>query len=84
MPTGPASPSALYLLDQCGADLATARGQLSWDFYHLKSTRTGILDHILDLYGARLAQGPIPVRDWFATEYDDVAVRDSFAARRRA
>lgn len=74
--------SALYLLAQ-GADVATARRQLSFRFLHLKSTRTGVLDVMLDLYAARLARGPIGIEDWIAREYDPAALAAAFAARRQ-
>ena len=70
--------SALYLLTQEGASVAEARKQLSFRYLHVKRSRTGILDHVLDLYEARLAEGPIPFRDWVATEYDPVAATRSF------
>lgn len=70
--------SALYLLAR-GATVAEARRQLSFRFLHLKSGRTGVLDHILDLYEARLAEGPIGIEDWIATEYDPAAVAESHA-----
>ncbi|EKE73468.1 MULTISPECIES: tyrosine-protein phosphatase [Roseobacteraceae] len=63
--------SALYLLHCEGASIKEAKKMLSLRFMHLKSTKTGILDHILDLYEADLkADGPIPIRDWFETRYD--------------
>lgn len=63
--------SALYLLHCEGASIKEAKKMLSWRFMHLKSTKTGILDHILRLYEADLkTHGPIPIRDWFADYYD--------------
>lgn len=71
--------AAIYLLDQEGADLATARAQLSLRFLHLRHTKTGMMDHILDLYAPH---APLPVRDWVARHYDRDAARESFRARR--
>ena len=73
--------SALYLLDQCGASVGDAREMLSFRYLHLRRTATGVLDHMLDLYAARLNDGPIPVRAWIANEYDPEAVAASWAAR---
>lgn len=72
--------SALYLLDQTGADIDTAKRALSMRYLHIKKSETGILDHVLDLYANRLATGPIPVRDWVATEYDRTAAAQSYSA----
>ncbi|SFJ20867.1 tyrosine-protein phosphatase [Celeribacter neptunius] len=63
--------SALYLLHCEGATIKEAKKMLSWRFMHLKSTKTGILDHILRLYEQDVAaRGPIPIRDWFEHDYD--------------
>ena len=61
--------AALYMLAH-GASPAEARRQLSWRFLHLRHSSTGILDHVLDIYEARLAQGPIGIEDWVRDEYD--------------
>lgn len=72
--------SALYLLHVKGAPLAEARKQLNWRFMHLKSTKTGILDHLLDCYDADIKRlGPIPIRAWFETHYDKKAISGSFS-----
>lgn len=73
--------AALYLLDQ-GVPLEVARRQLSVRFLHLRFTKTGVQDALLDVYADRLAQGPIGLRDWVRTEYDPDAVRARFASRR--
>jgi protein tyrosine/serine phosphatase len=70
--------SALYVLAHEGASLAEARRHLSFRYLHVRASRTGILDHILDLYEARAAQAPIGIEDWFATEYDRAAAEASF------
>jgi protein tyrosine/serine phosphatase len=73
--------AALYLLAVEGAPMAAARQHLSWRYLHLKWTKTGIVDHILDLYEARAARAPIGIEDWIATEYDHRQAAASFAAR---
>ena len=73
--------SALYLLDQEGASLDAARAMLSFRYLHLRRTATGVLDHMLDLYAERLKDGPIPVRQWIATEYNPDALAQSWADR---
>lgn len=67
--------AAIYLMHYENAPLSVARRQLHPRFLHFRQTKTGILDHVLDLYGERLKRGPIPFADWIATEYD----RDSAA-----
>ncbi len=73
--------SALWLLDQEGASIEQARAMLSLRYAHLKSTATGIMDHVLDSYDEDNAETPMPVRDWFATRYDPQRLTDSFRAR---
>lgn len=70
--------SALYLLAHEGATLAEARRHLSFRYLHVRVSRTGILDHVLDLYEARLARGAIGIEEWFATEYDSHAAEAGF------
>ncbi len=70
--------SALYLLAYEGATMDEARRQLSWRYMHFRSSKTGILDHILDLYEARRARGPIGAEEWFRTEYDPAAAQAGF------
>jgi protein tyrosine/serine phosphatase len=74
--------SAFYLIAEEGADVPTARKMLSLRYIHIKQSKTGVLDHVLDHYEARLKQGPIGLRDWIATEYDEEVVRASFKAKR--
>ncbi len=58
-----------------GRPIAEARGALGLRHMHLRFTKTGVLDRFLDLYEARVAQGPIGIRDWIATEYDPKTLR---------
>ncbi len=73
--------SALYLLDQ-GVPMDVARRQLGLRYLHLKWTKTGIQDALLDLYAQRLDRGPVSLRDWVRDDYDPAAVRALFASRR--
>ena len=75
--------SALYLLAN-GATMAQARRHLSWRYLHVRASRTGVLDHILDLHEARQARGAIGIEEWFATEYDARAADAGFDALYRA
>uniref|UniRef100_UPI00351598C8 tyrosine-protein phosphatase n=1 Tax=Limimaricola soesokkakensis TaxID=1343159 RepID=UPI00351598C8 len=73
--------SALHLLAE-GRPIEEARRQLHPRFLHFRRSRTGILDHILDLYAARQERGPIGIENWIATEYDAEAAQSSFEAGR--
>jgi len=74
--------SALYQLDQ-GASVDEARKQLSFRYLHIKHSKTGVQDHFLDAYEARLQRGPISIREWVATEYSPQILTESFAKVRR-
>lgn len=71
--------AAFYLIDQEGADLATARAQLSPRYLHFKGSATGILDHMLEAWGAQ----PLPLRQWLAEVYDPEALTRSYLAGRK-
>ena len=73
--------SALWLLDQEGATIAHAKSMLSLKYAHLKHTKTGLMDHVLDCYEADSDGGKIPVREWFATWYDNEKLTASFYAK---
>ena len=70
--------SAIYLLVIEGRPVAEARRMLSAKYIHFSWSRTGVLDHILDLYEARTGEGPITFEDWIAKEYDRDAVQKDF------
>lgn len=74
--------AVLYRLDQ-GEPLADARKELSFRYLHIKHSKTGIQDHFLDAYEARLKDGPISIRAWIEKEYDPKALTASFAKVKR-
>jgi len=63
--------------------LEDARKHLSVRYIHFGWTKTGIVDHILDLYAARAAETGIDLETWFSEEYDPSEAKRSFQARRR-
>ncbi|MEM1429030.1 MAG: tyrosine-protein phosphatase [Pseudomonadota bacterium] len=65
-----------------GQPLAEARKHLHWRYCHLKSSKTGVVDHILDLYEERAARDPISLEAWLRTEYNTRDVAVSFARLR--
>ncbi len=73
--------SALWLLDKEGASLDDAKRMLGLRYAHLKNTKTGLMDHVLDTYEADTAEAPMPIRQWFAERYDPVAITASFYSK---
>jgi protein tyrosine phosphatase (PTP) superfamily phosphohydrolase (DUF442 family) len=74
--------AAIHLLAIEGRLVAEARRQLHPRFVHFRWSRTGICDHLLDVYEARTAEAPVDFETWVATEYDPQALEDSFARSR--
>lgn len=72
--------SAVYLMEMEGKSLEEAKKQLSFRFLHLKRTHTGIMDEILELYGAE-ARGR-SFRQWVEEDYDPDRTTEAFALRR--
>lgn len=72
--------SAIYLIEVEGKSVAEARKMLSLRFVHLKWSKTGILDHILESYELRNARNPISFEDWIRTEYDHQVMQSEFNA----
>lgn len=70
--------SAIYLLVIEGKPVAQARRMLHWRFMHIRNSKVGILDYILDCYEARTAKGAISFEDWIATEYDPKEIQTRF------
>ena len=73
--------SALWLLDQEDASVEQAKAMLSLKYAHLKRTKTGLMDHLLEVYEADTANEPMPIRDWFSAHYDPKAITASFHAK---
>ena len=74
--------SALWLLDKEGAEIEVARKMLSFRFVHLKHTKTGLMDHVLDCYEHDCQLSPMTIRDWFKSHYDHEALTASFYAKK--
>lgn len=74
--------SAIYLLAIEGRPVAEARKMFSLRFVHLKFSKTGVLDALLDAYEARQAKGAIGFEDWLRSEYDADRLQAAFNARR--
>jgi protein tyrosine/serine phosphatase len=70
--------SAIYLMVILGQDVAAARRMLSPRYIHLRFTKTGVLDLMLDHYDARRADTGISFEDWIDREYDADALQTAF------
>jgi len=66
-----------------GQDVNTARRMLSPRYIHLRFTKTGVLDMMLDQYEARHAATSISFEDWIDREYNATALQTAFDAGRR-
>lgn len=72
--------AALYQMVFDGQPVQVARKQLSLKFIHLKFTKTGVQDYILDVFEARQALGDIGFEDWIRTEYDAKILMKAYTA----
>lgn len=75
--------SALYLMEFEGYSFDQARPMLSRRYGHVRWSKAGILDAVLDAYGRRVASGPISFLTWAQTEYDPDAISAGFRQRRK-
>lgn len=74
--------SAIYLMVILGQDVSAAQRMLSPRYIHLRFTKTGVLDLMLDHYAARHADTGISFEDWIDREYDADALQTAFDAGR--
>ncbi len=68
----------LYLLLHEGWPLEEAMGQLGWAHGHVKSSRTGVLDHFFATYAAEARDTGLDFLTWVDQAYDPAAVKASF------
>lgn len=73
--------SAIYLHVVCGEPMQSAMRMLAPKYVHLKFTKTGIMDYILESFIARSDQTEISFEEWVATEYDQKALQTAFNNR---
>lgn len=74
--------SAIYLMVIEGCSVEVASKMLAKKYLHLKFTKTGVLDYILQSYQVRKARAPISFEDWLASEYDHVALQEAFDTKK--
>ena len=70
--------AAIYLMVVEGKPVEEAQKQLSLKYIHLKCTKTGVQDYMLDVYAARNAHRPIGFEDWLRTEYNNKRLQSGF------
>ncbi|WP_135501404.1 tyrosine-protein phosphatase [Roseovarius aestuariivivens] len=75
--------AAVYLLVIERRPMAEARRMLGLKYLHVKQSKTGVLDHILDVYEARTARAPISFEDWVRNEYEFRAMQADFLANHK-
>lgn len=63
-----------------GGTAAEAAAELTLRHGHVSAARTGILDAFFHAYAAAEAKG-VPFEEWLARDYDEAALRASFAPR---
>ncbi|MEL6572140.1 MAG: tyrosine-protein phosphatase [Pseudomonadota bacterium] len=74
--------SAFYLLHFDNASDDVARAQLSFRHLHIRKTKTGILDYVLETYLAARRESGIALRDWVETGYDEKVVAVGYKAKK--
>lgn len=77
--------AVLYLMVVEGRSLRAARRHLSFRYLHLRRSRAGVLDVLLDSYAeaaeAAGGEAALPIADWIASDYDPAAIGARFRAR---
>ncbi|MGR3814979.1 MAG: protein tyrosine phosphatase [Cognatishimia activa] len=73
--------SAIYLHVVMGEPMQDAMRMLAFKYVHLRWTKTGIMDYILESYIAQNARSEISFEEWAASEYDQQALQTAFNNR---
>ena len=73
--------AAMYQMIFDGVSVQKAREQLSIKYIHLKWSKTGVQDYILDVFEARQAKGDIDFETWIRTEYDNNKIQEGFDSK---
>jgi protein tyrosine/serine phosphatase len=69
---------AVYLMAIEGHGPEEASAQLSWRYGHLRRSRAGILDEVIDAYRREGAARGFTFRQWVETGYDPQAIASTF------
>jgi len=76
--------AAFWLLHMEGATLERAKQEFSFRYLHIKSTKTGVLDYMLNAYGEDTKDNPMGIKEWIATRYDHAALIEGYRASRES
>ncbi|WP_204114833.1 dual specificity protein phosphatase family protein [Shimia biformata] len=71
--------SMMYLIDQEGLSVAEARPHLSFRYAHIRRSKAGILDLLIDNF--EKVEGQKSLRDWIAEDYDSEALTRQFKSK---
>ncbi|MEM6385239.1 MAG: sulfur transferase domain-containing protein [Pseudomonadota bacterium] len=74
----------LYLVAETDTPPEIARRQLSFKYLHVRMTRHGILDLVVDTYLAAYRATGISIRDWIGSEYDPSILTAAYKSGVRA
>jgi len=66
--------SAFWLIHMEGLPVTEARRMMSLRYLHVRGSKTGVLDGLLDAYAAHVAKQPLSLRDWLTHHYDREAI----------
>lgn len=72
--------SAIYLIMYSDASDDEIRKQLSFTYIHIRKSKTGVLDYVLNVYLARRKVSPIGFREWVQTEYHKPTLKADYIA----
>ena len=70
--------AALYMLVIEQVPVPEARKQLSLRFWHIKQSKTGILDAVFDAYLTQTRETGKPFLDWVREDYDPETLKAQF------
>ena len=73
--------AAMYMIVFEGKSVEEARSMLSLRFIHLKWTKTGVQDYILDVFEARQSLGKIDFEPWITREYSSTKIQAGWDTR---
>ena len=75
--------AAFYLIHVHGYSVKETRPQFSIKYLHLKYTRTGLLDSLMDTYEREGEAKEIKLRDWIVNHYDsDFLTKEFFSGEK--
>ncbi|UWQ96975.1 tyrosine-protein phosphatase [Rhodobacteraceae bacterium M385] len=66
--------AAMWAIHVEGKPVDEAKRALGFKHLHIRASKTGVLDRVLEAYEARVAKAPIGLREWVETEYDPASL----------